>query len=69
MTQTSTDSVAAARRILSRINGDRISSESTPVVVADLLEAQTLAILAVADRLDAILGHLEDRTIHVARVG
>lgn len=65
MTTTATDHSSAARRLVDRINGDRISSESTPVVVAELLEAQVHATLAVADAIDRLVGHLEDRAITV----
>jgi len=43
------DHAAVARGLIAGINGDRISAEMTPCVIAELLEAQVHAILAVAD--------------------
>lgn len=65
---------ACADRILNRINGDRVSAESTPVVLADTLEAIARSLLAinetigrVATMLEASVGLVfdEGRAIHV----
>jgi hypothetical protein len=62
----SVDHAAAARRLLGDISGDYVLAQGIPAPLAQLHEAQVLATLAVADALQAILGHLEDRAIMVA---
>jgi hypothetical protein len=53
---------AQARRLVDNLSGDYISTALTPSVLADVLAAQVHATLAVADALDRLLGHLEDRS-------
>lgn len=55
------DHASAAKRLVEDVNGDRISAESTPSVVADLLEAQVRAMLAIADRLDTLISLKAER--------
>jgi hypothetical protein len=54
-----------ARSILDNVSGDYVLAQGIPAPLAQLLEAQTEATLAVVEALNGILGHLEDRTITV----
>jgi hypothetical protein len=59
------DHTAAARRLLDNVSGDYVLAEGIPAPLAQLLEAQVEATLAVADAVNGILGHLDDRLIAV----
>lgn len=54
-----------AKKKLDSISGDRISSDMTPTALFEVLEAQTLATLAVADMLERIADRL-DKVVYVA---
>jgi hypothetical protein len=54
------DHIARAQRLVGGINGDRVSSEMTPSVVAELLEAQVHATLAVAEATNRLADVFQD---------
>lgn len=62
-----------ASRLLDNLSGDYIYAEGTPVVLADVLQANALALLAINETLErvarageAVAEILETKTIYVA---
>lgn len=53
--------IEIAQRKLDSVSGDRISADMTPTALFEVLEANVVATLAVADALERLLDHIVNR--------